>query len=249
MSAEPGDIVQTRLQLLGKLEDAIQVVRRILDVSAAGAPLEAEGRLAAAPMAFEDLDSVASQLTDSRVWRAVRDELEVRAAEARIGFGASLERALTEAGIPWSGVFPSYRVRDSVRLEIDAIGRRVRIGRRVLPLRDVADITRSVGRVRKATPQGSVAIDFEQELTAAYAAAADTVGVSSGEYVSIGKVYEALRKRMPKGYSRERFASDLANMSQRDEGFQFAAARHPRHGIRVPPGDGSVVGSLRPRPS
>jgi hypothetical protein len=249
MSTEPGDIIQTRLQLLGKLENAVQVVRRILEAAAARAPLEAERRLTAAPMAFEELDSVASQLTDSRVWRVVRDELEVRAAEVRIGFGASLERALTEAGIPWSGVFPTYKVRSSVRLEIDTGGRRVRIGRRVLPLGDVADITRSLSRVPKTPARESVEIDFEQELATAYAAAAEAAGVSSGDYVSIGKVYEAIKKRMPKGYSRERFASDLASMSQRGERFEFAAARHPRHGIRVPPGDGSVVGSLRPRAS
>ena len=41
MNTEPSEIVQTRLQLLGKLEDAARVVRQILEAAATQAPLEA----------------------------------------------------------------------------------------------------------------------------------------------------------------------------------------------------------------
>lgn len=249
MSTDRGDMIEARLQLLGKLEDAIRAMRNILEPAAAGAALESERRLNAAPRAFEDLDSLASQVTDLHSWRIVREELELRAAQARMGFGESLEQALTEAGIPWSGSFPSYKVRNSVRLDIDPVRGTVRIGRRVLPLGDAKDIARGLISARKAPSRATVEVDFEQELAAAYAVAAQAVGVLPGNYVSIGKVYEALRKRMPRGYSRERFAGDLSGVFKKTERFEFAAARHPRHGIRVPSGDGVVVGSLRPRQS
>jgi len=134
-------------------------------------------------------------------------------------------------------------------LEIDPVRGTVRIGRRVLPLGDARDIARGLISARKAPSRATVEVDFEQELAAAYAVAAQAVGVLPGNYVSIGKVYEALRRRLPRGYSRERFAGDLSGVFKKTDRFEFAAARHPRHGIRVPSGDGVVVGSLRPRQS
>jgi hypothetical protein len=240
-----GDKVEARLQLLAKLETAIRAMRHILEPAVGGAALESERRLKAAPSTFEDLDSLASQVTDLHSWRLVHEELELRAAQARMGFGESLQHALTEAGVPWSGSFPSYWIRNSVRLDIDTVRGTARIGRRVLPLGDVNDIVRRVNLVRKAPQRATTGGDFEQELGAAYAAAAEAAGVLPGNYVSIGKVYEALRRRMPRGYSRERFANDLFNVWDKTR-FEFAASRHPRHGIRVPPGEGTIVGSLRP---
>src|SRR5262245_4574008 len=119
MNADQSGPIEAHLALLVKLEEAIRAMRNILEPATTGAALESERRLRAAPTAFEDLDSLASQASDLHSWRLVREEMELRAAQARMAFGELLEKALTEAGIPWTGAFPSYTVRESVRLDID----------------------------------------------------------------------------------------------------------------------------------
>jgi len=249
MSADESGPIEAHLALLRRLEEAVRAMRRILDPAAAGAALESERRLRATPRAFEDLDSLASQASDLHSWRIVREEVELRAAQARMAFGESLEKALTEAGIPWSGTFPSYRVRESVRLDIDPARGAIRIGRRVVPLGSPNAIVRILSAARLPPPSVSVNVNFEQELATAYADAAQAVGVSPGSYVSIAKIYEVLKQRMAKGYSKARFGEDLSALFNRTNQFEFAAPRHPRQGIRISIGDGVVVGSLRARAS
>lgn len=275
MTPETGDVIEARLRLLIELERAIRAMKDVLEPATRGAPLESERRLSAAPRVLEDLDSLASQVTDMRSWHLVRDELELRSSQARMEFGQSLESALADANIPWTGSFPSYRVWRSVRVEVNPGEGTVRAGRRTMPITSAAELVRILLKSRNtksATVDDSEAsqleldtihpagefppappaatartADFEREVNVAYAAATSSAKVAQGDYVSIGKLYEALKPRMPRGYSRERFARDLGELASRDQRLEFAASRHPRHGMRVPPG-GNLVGSVRVRP-
>ncbi len=249
MNADQSGPIEVHLALLGKLEEAVRAMRKILEPATAEAALESERRLRATPRAFEDLDSLASQASDLHSWRIVREEVELRAAQARMAFGESLEKALTEAGIPWTGAFPSYTVRESIRLDIDPTRGTIRIGRRVVPLSSPNAIVRILAATRQSPARVSAEVDFEQELATAYADAAQAVGVSPGSHVSIGKIYDVLKRKMAKGYSRARFGEDLSVLLKKSNQYEFAAPRHPRQGIRVSIGDGVVVGSLRPRES
>jgi hypothetical protein len=272
VTQELGDVIEARLRLLIELEKAIRAMRDVLEPATRGAPLESERRLSAAPRVLEDLDSLASQVTDMRSWRLVRDELELRSSQARMEFGQSLESALTDARIPWTGSFPTYRIWNSIRLDVNPSEGTVRAGRRTIPIGSAAEIARALLKGRKTTTAAaerpkrdqlelgtvgvplppapssrpSVISDFDQELGVAYASAASSANVSHGDYVSIGKLYDALKPRMPRGYTRARFARDLGDLANRDQRIEFASSRHPRHGMRVPPG-GNLVGSVRVR--
>lgn len=244
------DRVAEQIELLAKLETAAREMREILEPARSGDATKSERLLTQAVV--ERLDSLASRVTDLNRWREVRDEVEVRAAQTRMQFNEWLERALTSAGITWSGEFPEYRLGSArlARLVVDPQKGTVKLGRRTWPIGDADAIVRElllIRATRRAAAMAEPPVDFGKQLEEAYARAADAAGVRHGEYVSIGKVYDALRGRMPRGYSRERFAVDLAHATSTSDRVEFAASRHPRHGIRVPPGDGTLVGSLRLR--
>lgn len=248
MTDVAADRIRAQIELLTKLEAAIRAMREILEPATRGNAVESERRLT--DRALEELDSLASKATDLQLWREVRDEIEVRASEGRLAFGADLEAALSSAGIPLSGSFPNYRLWSSVRLDVDPRAGTVKSGRRTWPIGSaevvVRDLRASARRRASVSPRAPVP-EFAKELEAAYRGAATAARSTPGDYVSVGKVYESIKKRMPRGYSRARFGEDLAQLSLTDDTIEFAASRHPRQGIRVPPTDGTLVGSLRLR--
>ena len=226
-------------------------LQSVLEKTRAGKTFAAGDELRKYPNLFDQVVSAIGELTAADnlgiAERLVREAVD----SAKLTYRETLEEALRDATISFSGQWPAYWLADVLRLHIDFAGEHITVGQRSLhslePARVVviarAELKRLMGRPFDATA-------FLNLVADAYRGLIDENLQAAGEYANIADVLKAIQGVQGRTYSAPLFAVDLYRLkqttaSQEGARLELSPARSPASGLFIPGPAGGYVSALR----